>query len=218
MCLENWSGSFEISINAPNVNYFGYFVVGVTCQTFVNLESLDSDAIDFPHKVGYLSHYINAATDLMRVISNIRTFRITGFTLMDIQKFSISIPVFHYVTHLTIFSCVFNLGALLHLFEQCVSLETLVFEEEITCYLDGWNPLEECRVICLSSRLKTIEICSFKGNEDQMELVKFFMKNAKCLERTKININNQRCEEKYEMSKRLLMFPRASKECTVVLY
>lgn len=83
--------------------------------------------------------------------------------------------------------------------------------------LDAWYTQEESRVNFLSFRLKTIDITSISGSDDQMAMVKYLLQNARVIEALKIGIDGIEYEEKLEISKMLLMLPRVSKTCSVYL-
>lgn len=81
---------------------------------------------------------------------------------------------------------------------------------------DDWIPLEEPRVSCLTSRLKAIEFFSFKPEEDKIEMVKYFLKNARVLKSMKIHL----CEEvdtQLGIIQELPKLPRVSEECNVFI-
>ncbi|GLT37811.1 hypothetical protein SLA2020_121030 [Shorea laevis] len=212
------NSSLDIVINAPNLVYLDYSVNDLNSHAFANVQSLAEADIFFGEEHGDRSRHIDAVTDLMRGISNIKTLTICGTTLADLRKHKIPIPFFHNLTHLTVWSPGLFLVQLPRFLARCRSLDTLVLK-----YLDcrKWNPalwhkLEESGVNCLSSFLKTIKIFEFGGTECQMEIVKCFLKCARVLESLEIHFTAKN-ERKLEITKELQMLPRASKECSVVI-
>ncbi|GKV34441.1 hypothetical protein SLEP1_g42816 [Rubroshorea leprosula] len=210
-------GGIEIVITAPSLVYLACTVNDADSIIFVNIQCLVKANIEFSRLIGNKERYTRVATDLMGGISNIQTLWITGFTLSILKLLSVPIPVFHKMTHLTIFFGESYVNKLPYLLERCESLETLVLQNK--CYWDlaAWSLLEASKISCFSSCLKTIKILSFNGYADEMEIVKFFLNSARVLGSMEIHIHAN-YEALPEIIERLLMLPRVSKECNVTVF
>ena len=68
---------------------------------------------------------------------------------------------------------------------------------------------------CLLSHLKEVEMCSFRGEKDQMELIKYFLKSGRVLEKLIIYMNVEVETEELKITKELLKLPRGSSKCQV---
>lgn len=70
--------------------------------------------------------------------------------------------------------------------------------------------------VSLSSHLKKIDLWSFTGEEDEVQLVEYFLTTAKVL--NKMEISCDLSWDKYlSMRKRLSMLPRLSETCRLFL-
>ncbi|GKV27061.1 hypothetical protein SLEP1_g36269 [Rubroshorea leprosula] len=225
MCKEGRSINFEIAINAPSLVFLKYNVQDVNSHNFVNVQSLTEADIGFYHKEVDHLRYTNVATDLLKGISKVQKLAISVATLEDLLNFGIPIPVLHNLSHLTLFDCNddHDSSILLRLLARCESLETLVFK----VFPDKWNldalySLGESRISCLLSRLKTIEIEEFGETvfgeiDNQMELVKYLMSEAKVLESVKVQIAWGPYEAQLRIANKLSTLPRASKTCGLLI-
>ncbi|GLT76954.1 hypothetical protein SLA2020_485860 [Shorea laevis] len=215
---------FQGFINAPNLAYFKYWGwEGDTCA-FVNVQSLVEADVDFPKYSGN-NHYLHIATNLMRGISNVQTLCISAMTLIHLKENFVPIPSLKNLKILRIFHCEMQwLEGLPYLIGRCDSLETLVLEMDSDRAMfdlfkwvpETWHALEESGVNCLFTCLKKIEIFTFKGNEEYVKMVEYFLKTASVLENLEIHIW-AKYEERLEIINKLLMLPRVSKYCRVTV-
>lgn len=217
---EGWSGSFDVVINAPNISTFCYSVWAITSQTIVLGPTLAEANIDFDlvYETADPGLYIRNAIELMRSVKNIHTLGITDATLKRLQDFNIPLPSFDNMTRLKITFCADGLQALPYFLARCGYLEVLEFEIDIVWIHDpdAWIPIEEPSVSCLTSRLKTIKFSSFKPEEDQIEMIKYFLRSARVLESMEIRF----CygiENHLDIVEELQMLPRVSDGCNVCI-
>ncbi|KAK6786159.1 hypothetical protein RDI58_014684 [Solanum bulbocastanum] len=64
-------------------------------------------------------------------------------------------------------------------------------------------------IVCLDSHLKSIQLIGFKDEENEIELVKFFLKNARVLEKFRIVWAGYALKSE-EASKKVLNIPTSS--------
>ncbi|GLU17760.1 hypothetical protein SLE2022_341160 [Rubroshorea leprosula] len=219
MCVLGGFSSYDVVINAPNLVYLKYVGCEVNSHAFVNVQSLTEAYIDFEEFLGYSSHYLHSATDVMKGISNIQTLHISGETLVDLQAARVPIPLLQNMTILRIFRCdeTYGLKGLPYFLTYCDALETLVLEEPPCKWNpDTWYLLEASGDNCLLLRLKAIEIFSFEGDEDCMKMVEYFLKSARVLENLTIHISAEN-EKRLKITKELMILPRVSEKCQVMI-
>ncbi|PHU30921.1 hypothetical protein BC332_03014 [Capsicum chinense] len=72
-------------------------------------------------------------------------------------------------------------------------------------------------IVCLESHLKSVCLSNFKGEENEIELLRFFLKNARILERLTI-VWASYADKSEEASEEVLKFPRTSSHVVTFLY
>lgn len=77
-----------------------------------------------------------------------------------------------------------------------------------------WKANSKLVLTCLLFHLKTIEILTFRGEQAPVKIVKYFLINAKVLEKMTIHI---KCKAREQLTRQLLTLPTVSKECQIVL-
>ncbi|KAI3850674.1 hypothetical protein MKW98_030734, partial [Papaver atlanticum] len=101
------------------------------------------------------------------------------------------------------------------IFENLIYLETKYIQAESILKLLQFTPNLESLVI-----VRTIEVRTFEGLRDQLQLVKYFLKNARILEGLIIESrytskSAAELERETQTKELLLMYPRASTNCKV---
>ncbi|GKV22701.1 hypothetical protein SLEP1_g32549 [Rubroshorea leprosula] len=222
----NWRNhsSFEIVIDAPNLVYFKYAGCEENSHLLLNMQSLAEANIDFQPNV-LDQNNVHSASALTRGISNIHTLHLTSTTLFCFEELGVPIPLFPNLTNLRISFREPFLGfpGLQNFLAQSHRLEILVLElrsgddidEPLKWNPDPWYELKDSGASCLLS-LKTIEIRSFEGSEDEVKMVEYFLENARVLEKLEIQIWAE-IERRFLISKQLLALPRASQKCRVII-
>ncbi|GKV22703.1 hypothetical protein SLEP1_g32550 [Rubroshorea leprosula] len=218
--------SLEIVIDAPNLVYFRYSGCEANSHVFVNVQSLAGAYIYFQRYFDD-SSYLHSATDLLTGISNIRTLCLSCSTLFHFKDTDVPIPLFRNLTSLRISYCLpLGMQGLPNLLARCDFLEILVLElytdhQPVIDELPFWDPdpwyeLKESEPSCLLFGLKTIEVVSFVGDEDQMKMVGYFLESATVLENMKIQIQAN-LGEQFMITEELLMLPKVSEKCRVII-
>lgn len=219
LCPKWWYGSFDVVVNAPNIDFFRYSVWGVTSQTIEIGLTIGEANIDFHPLSGDHSLYLQNATHLMRSVNNIRTLSISDSTLKSFQEFNVPLPAFNKITCLKIMLHDIGLQVLPYLLAHCESMEVLEIEDGCPWIPepDVWIPVEEPTVFsCLISRLKTIKYFSFTAEIFQIETVKYLLKSARVLKSLEIPLAVE-IENHMEIVAELQMLPRVSEECNVLI-
>ncbi|XP_059670941.1 F-box/FBD/LRR-repeat protein At5g22660-like [Cornus florida] len=108
---------------------------------------------------------------------------------------------------------------LLDLLNSMPNLLYLVLEKSKNCSSRRHVSFVEQEVVpsCLVMHLQEIKINGFQGLSDELKLIEYFLRNSKVLR--KMEINNFNAEEKQEREflDKLLMFPRGSMTCKILI-
>ncbi|GLT86313.1 hypothetical protein SLE2022_044580 [Rubroshorea leprosula] len=218
--LLNWDQSFDIVIDAPNLVYLKYNGCDQNSHVFVNVQSLSAADINFWESLCPQSNP-HSASDLMRGICNVETLCLTSIALCSFEKLRVPIPLFINLTHLRISQsgCIFSFLGLPNFLAQSCCLETLVLEmyahEALKWNPNPWYELRESGASCLLC-LKTIEVRSFVGAEDEVKMVEYFLESARVLEQLKIQIKAKPADQS-KIADALRSLPRVSQKCRVII-
>ncbi|XP_019086392.1 PREDICTED: F-box/FBD/LRR-repeat protein At1g51370-like [Camelina sativa] len=203
----------QVVIDAPRLQCLRASVSSPKSFQIVNLGSSAKLEISFPSRdVTYSSNTIhNVLTDISRV----RELVITN----GIWKYSKPGPVlqFHDLSRLNVKFSKSDLEMLPTILENCPKLESLVME----LVQDGFMFLRPKKTtepkvmfstvpMCLVSSLKVVEWKrSITGYEEETELVRYFLKNSKIMEKLKLDVYYTE-KAKCAFLQELLTMPRCS--------
>ncbi|XVF77567.1 hypothetical protein PTKIN_Ptkin14bG0055400 [Pterospermum kingtungense] len=199
----------ELVIDAPSLVYFKHLDSAANYYSLLNLQSLVEAFIDiWPIKSTFC--YKTAATDLLRGMSNVRSLHIgnmftTASGLYNVPEF----PNLTYLKINTSFSHDWHgiLCRFPHLETLVIDLEPSSSEKHI---LPKRNPSY------MLSHLKEIEICSFHGLKHELQLVEYFLKNARFIQNLTVNVGKQN-RLSSRVTKALQKLARDSKKCNVMI-
>ncbi|KAF8380604.1 hypothetical protein HHK36_028092 [Tetracentron sinense] len=94
------------------------------------------------------------------------------------------------------------------------NLEALLIEfVEMSEWENYWKSQDE-DVTCLAYHLKTVEISNCEGQENELEFVKFLLKNGRVLEKMTIFLSTD-LEEQMKITQKVLAFPKASSSVAI---
>ncbi|XP_017979677.1 PREDICTED: F-box protein At3g03040-like [Theobroma cacao] len=170
-------------------------------------------------------HSLAAATNLFKGISNVIALRISGIFTAVFLPGSIAIPELPKLTYLNL-DGYFSGGwerLLPHLLSCFPCLGNLVFTVNLQHSRNVSKDLLLSKRFpsCLCSQLKTLEILSFQGRKNEMQMVEFFLKNAEVLENFSVQIIARKrqnlAEWRSNITDKLLNLPKASKNCKVLV-
>ncbi|XP_059310710.1 LOW QUALITY PROTEIN: F-box/FBD/LRR-repeat protein At3g52680-like [Lycium ferocissimum] len=103
------------------------------------------------------------------------------------------------------------------LLKYAPNLEVLkLWSDENGDWTENWqmhDPDES--IVCLDSHLKSIQLIGFKEDENEIELVRFFLKNAQVLEKLTIVWAPSYAKKSEEASEEISIFPRTSSHVVV---
>lgn len=215
-------GIVLVSINAPSLVFFNYFVTVEHSLELVEVKSLVEAVIDSPPGL----QHVTPASSLLSRIKNIQKLNILSFTILkDLHVFNVSFPLFNKMTCLNILDWqgLFDPISLEYFLARCVVLETLVFEETAVFQTERITEmqlsLQKSRLGPLLSHLKTFKIKVFdlEVAECSMSVIEFFLENAQVLEKLEIHSKRDLLGQKSKIMDRILSFPRVSEKCSVLL-
>ncbi|XP_045788788.1 putative F-box/FBD/LRR-repeat protein At1g66290 isoform X2 [Trifolium pratense] len=187
-CVDDEDDYMTVMIDAVNL-----LSLSCTCHAAirfipVNLTSivdahvhLEDDSQLVP--VLYVAHCI---FELLSGLNNVKSLDITNDTLeclIDRTEVDLNLlPTFHNLTHLYVYNftdeSTATSGVLPDILRKTPKLEVLYFPTVVREYLDGEDSLLNSLPCCLKSSLKRLHILYFFGDEDEIEFVMLFLKNA----------------------------------------
>ncbi|KAK9733888.1 hypothetical protein RND81_04G098900 [Saponaria officinalis] len=100
-------------------------------------------------------------------------------------------------------------------------LKTIVFNEgllkDTSCDTEqNWHP--SAKLAPFSSNVETIEVHGFEGQKSELLLLNYLLENARVLKRLILyKCSSMKTEDELQVSKELLMLPKASTYCTIQL-
>ncbi|KAG5560534.1 hypothetical protein RHGRI_003752 [Rhododendron griersonianum] len=229
---------YEIQLNTPNLLYFSY--MGLLAEGFSmnNLSSLVKASINITFCVGQVEdeewtehwdEYDTSMTELLLGISNVQTLHLYGDCIETLQTYvryrGPRLPVFHSLTTLELgFNKGADWGLLPNLLECSPNLRTLDFEGLIDDYyfcdhFREWYPPERVPT-CLLFTLEKINIGMFRGQENEVKVVEYFLANAKVLKIMDIRFDPEEMRlgqpDYQDFMRKLLEMPRGSTSCKVM--
>lgn len=217
-----------IFINAPSLVFLHYTMSGHHPLVLKDVKSLAEVVIDSLSALSssvWPSRYDTYASGVLSCIQNIQTLKISYYTLMDLWRANVPIPLFEKMSCLAItwnWERYYNPDSLHYFLARCIVLETLVFEVTISRSKTEKSGIElytlqNSQVGRLLRNLETFEIQVFDmvQIEEFMVVIEFFLGNAWFLKELKIS-NKGRPEQYMEIMEKITSLPRASKKCRVL--
>ncbi|KAL7166269.1 hypothetical protein ACSBR2_037025 [Camellia fascicularis] len=175
----------------------------------------------FPYAFSAITQ-VNQLFGLLKVISNVKHLHLKGSTMAALSFANDkNWPVFPNLTQLELGVCHnFCCKSLFDLLNGAPNLCTMVFAKvplhDGFAYSKQFNWFEPQEVpSCLRSSLKEIKISGIDASQDELNLIKYLLKNAEVL--TKMTIRNviSSMEGENEFLKELVMAPRCSNTCQI---
>ncbi|KAH7859513.1 hypothetical protein Vadar_002040 [Vaccinium darrowii] len=229
---------YKIMVNAPNLEYLDFCDTVSDYISVGGLPSVVEARVDI-HKSfkawnqGEQTKYGDRASGLLRSISNVGHLSLTGNTLRCLSYCAPNLATYRNLVHLELGFDPFNGPLLLlDLLQSSPKLEILVFPEGLTVPDDReydinrrlgfeyhWSPPERVPE-CLLLSLKTIEIHRFFGDvKDELNLVKYLLKNGMVLEKMTILCSYYDFvgDNSFSFKDELENYPRGSNNCNLRL-
>ncbi|KAM3266096.1 hypothetical protein P3L10_003090 [Capsicum annuum] len=223
-------GNCEIKISCPSLKFFKYsgpvpkdivvenlFSIEVVCVNLMDRGSTEERGIMLHNMIKEVHHSISDLELCMTSISllKIKTpfscfFVVVGFVPVSFYKLkSLKLEV---VIHEE------SMQVMILLLKYSPNLEVLKLwsDENVDWYMN-WQLLDlDESIVCLESHLKSIHLTGFKGDEDEIELVRFFLMNATVLEKLMIFWEGDTYKSE-EASEEVLKLPRTSSHVVLTL-
>ncbi|KAK4486203.1 hypothetical protein RD792_008872 [Penstemon davidsonii] len=214
----------EVEIDAPDLEVFVYdgsFVVNCVLADHKSLHTVCieynvlgevNDVDDFVSNVRHVAKLVKACSSTIRLsLSN-------NVAITALHHSPDQLPLFKNLTCLAL-GRVESHGfeVLAHLLKSAPSLQTLTFEDGFEKCDGGYDRFESLlptSPICLILCLKKIEFWEFKGEEDEIKFIEYFLKNGRVLQ--EVTVHYLPCEDSSILN-RLLVFPKDSKTCQIIL-
>ncbi|XP_060201173.1 putative FBD-associated F-box protein At3g50710 [Lycium barbarum] len=212
----------NVKISCPNLKVLKY---GAPMAKDIILENLFSievvhilffDLDDVTEELGMLVHKmiknvpstsalklcINSISGLHSVSREVRNFPVTFYNLKSLK--------------LTVTIDVFSMEVMMLLLKHSPNLEVLnLFSDDADGRDENLKPHEPSEsFVCFESHLKSIKLAGFKYHDNEMELLRFYLKNAHVLEKL-IIVWDRHADISEEASEEVLKFPRTSSHVVV---
>ncbi|XP_059631951.1 F-box/LRR-repeat protein At4g14103-like [Cornus florida] len=214
------SQAYRIVVDAPVLEHLDIKDYSSESILMKNLCSLVKANVD----VASITVGGNKFSDLLWGFSNVKFLSLSGATMEALNfAYDYTLPTFHNLTRLELtvdgwkgWNLLPKLLASSPILEVLVFVEGLIhlFNFQLGIFRFNWSPPEHVPN-CLLLHLKAIEIKNFEGVADELNLVKYLLKNAKVLK--KMSINCTFSTEDVNIQKKLLRFPRGSTSCQLDL-
>ncbi|PIA41495.1 hypothetical protein AQUCO_02200129v1 [Aquilegia coerulea] len=159
----------------------------------------------------------NIVDKLLKKICNVKDLKVWGDV---IKVLSSNMPIFSNVVNLdVVIADSLGSGHMLNLLHKMPKIESLVF----SCGLYNCYDAEQLLTLTTLPQyflayLKSVEIRPFFGNKIELCIVKFLLKNARLLEKLTIisvSLLSRDLKRQMDVSKQLLLLPRASATCVI---
>ncbi|KAL6205948.1 hypothetical protein ACLB2K_023200 [Fragaria x ananassa] len=200
-------------INAPKLEYLDIAEDILSNYTLRNAKSLvkaNARAIDYSTIRG--RDFLDRVTALMSTVSKIKYLSLSAMYLEDL-----CLPTFGNLSHLKLVTNYCNYWEVPDLLERIPKLEYLFLEYKVIIIggdLEHQRIATESAPNCLTSHLKSISIRGLKGEPNDLEMLKYLLRNGEVLEKMTIYAGGLLCT-KEELNKEVSMFKRSSETCEV---
>ncbi|KAI3867294.1 hypothetical protein MKW98_001728 [Papaver atlanticum] len=239
LCIDGELHDLDVQMNAPNVQSLKIcstlakdyvlhnFTALLDAEIFLSAETyLTLEEWEERFELGHL------AIKLFASLSSVKCLQICDTCLMFLSHqddLKTKLPLFYNLTHLEVTRNFYNgyygmgkgpsqiVRVLLDFLHISPNVESLVFDEGIVSDInDCWSV--DLIPQCLLLHLKSIEFCGLFWYQFEKDLVRFFLKNVKALQRVRITIaENSEVAENSNYKKIILdeisLFPRGSADC-----
>lgn len=217
-----------IVIDAPVLEHLTVHDDYLACYSLKNLSSLVTAYIDVGHCCIDLLAPKDHANNLFMLLEGITSVKSLSLdsAAMGALEFAddnklLLYPNLTYL-ELTVHNC-YTWRRLSDLLDSVPKLETLRLtmdfphadDDDVPHNFDWIEPSE--RPICLS-RIKEITVSGFKGDDDELKLLKYFFENAEVLNNVRIDSCNFTPADQEKFFKNLVNFQRASKICEIEFF
>ncbi|EOA25385.1 hypothetical protein CARUB_v10018716mg [Capsella rubella] len=214
--------SYEpISFDTPSLEYFEYCDVIRDEYPVVNLNSLVKAKLELPFFMGGDDY---DASNLMKGMKNVQILSLgAAETMQVIWTFREAVPVFENLYDLSLSTEEdFCWDALPILLDKSPNLKTLTIEAlHYTSECNGdVNSVCKCLKgysFLLSSHIEVLKITQFEGNIREMVQVMHVLEKLQRLELLELHIQENEDDLKLQIMLDLLMLPRASSKCKVLV-
>ncbi|KAM3357613.1 hypothetical protein P3S68_020544 [Capsicum galapagoense] len=198
-------GNCEIKISCPSLKFFKYsgpVPKDMVCVNLIDRGSTEEKGIMLHNMIKEVHHSIS---DLELCMTSISRFVPVSFYKLKSLKLEV-------VIHEE------SMQVMILLLKYSPNLEVLKLwsDENVDWYMN-WQLLDlDESIVCLESHLKSIHLTGFKGDEDEIELVRFFLMNARVLEKLMIFWEGDTYKSE-EASEEVLKLPRTSSHVVLTL-
>ncbi|WCJ28581.1 F-box/RNI-like/FBD-like domains-containing protein [Euphorbia peplus] len=219
----NDSHNYQVVIDAPKLESVQLFdsrsSVKVDSIEIKNAPSLVKSTFEFP--VWYCSDVVEL-TKTTCSLYEIRNVKVLSCPLSMLKALLSNPNVrFNNLTRLMVNYCGKDLSRLLQILAKLLNLKVLILHKRYTCtHKITWEAWEHekseiSRLKC-SLTLKRLQIEEFNGCKEDMELLKYFLENARVLNEIRI-VRRYSTNEESAVLNMLLAYPRCSNAFKIII-
>ncbi|OMP04454.1 hypothetical protein COLO4_09619 [Corchorus olitorius] len=224
--LNCFKGDHTIAIDARSLVYFD---CGCIPKTFIpiNLKSIVEAHVEllccYDSSSGSSVIHSEAAIELFKGISEVQSLHLSGSFGTDFPNFIKQFPVLRKLTSLRV-DAEFYIGweNILPDFLYCFpSVKSLAIKVNLSKMIDHIDdlPIPDKFPFYLSNQLKTVAFSSFEaGNKMQLQMVEYFLKYAKVLERLTVETRSRSMRPKSSLRRQFSKLSKVSKDCKVLVF
>ncbi|XVE80153.1 hypothetical protein DITRI_Ditri14bG0116600 [Diplodiscus trichospermus] len=213
LSFSGWHGKHKLKINTPVLEY-------LVLQDNLCLEYEFDDISSLLEANVTVSLLENRHIQLIKALRNAKfiSFHWDWYSAMTRRNFK-TYPLFHNLVQLELNVGYGGWSVLSRFLESSHNLEILVLVKNANCRGLGleccWTPPKHVPK-CFLSCLKMVYFRGFEGLTYQLSMVKYILNNARVLKMVDIctnGISDMPLDSKFDMLKKLSMFPRSCKTC-----
>ncbi|XVF78324.1 hypothetical protein PTKIN_Ptkin14bG0123000 [Pterospermum kingtungense] len=199
----------KININAPALKYLDFNSWGLVDakQYFVeNFPCIREANISVPVPDQFYR------SQLLKAVSGVKCLRLTWMMPDDFVDIvpEHDFPLFVNLTRLELRG---SMSWVPQFLDHSPKLETLVLRNVRTCTIGGCGWRWPSVPTCVLSSLSRVCFENFEGSEEEVEMIEYFLKNARVLSTVEIYTSDLSSDSKLCLLKRLSRFPRSSETC-----
>ncbi|KAL2892809.1 hypothetical protein RDABS01_008718 [Bienertia sinuspersici] len=227
LLIEHCYGLRKLYVDSPTLSRFTKrFSRGMmVAVSGPNIRFLDLDEFAEQYDISDLSSLVEArirlssdeasrqlwALELIRRISHVKTLYLAQSTVEVFGHFCENeLPIFPNLTRLEIQIA----DSIFRMLEHAPSLKHLIVDLGVCINDKACHFVSEIIPQCLLS-LPSVEIRNFRGFDNDIELIRYILKNATILKELKIHLHLSSMKDRRDAYNRLLSFPRVS-SCQVI--
>ncbi|ESR65506.1 hypothetical protein CICLE_v10010578mg, partial [Citrus x clementina] len=178
--------NYKLKIACSNLESFNIFAPLLPDFTLESLNSLQN-AFIFLETIGEYMEAKEICHRMSKILNGLRDVKVLKLscTLYQRSYFSASFNNLKSLI-LCVTTAEWTVPLIIRLLNHSPNLEVLTIYFDSDEYYDDWE-IPDKVILCLTCHLKTVELIDFSGNENELELVRFLLKNGHVLQKLRVS-------------------------------